>query len=113
MNDISEKRTLVTVAGCVAVVQIALYYLAASTIRSDGALAIAQPDTLLYCQAARRIAEGSPFSFSPGTAVSTGTTSVLYPFLLAFLYWGGFKGTALIAAGFVLNAVLYLAFVVG
>ena len=113
MDELSDRRTLVPVAVCVALIQIACYYLAASTIRADGSLAIAQPDTLLYCQSARRIAEGFPFSFSSGTAVSTGTTSVLYPFLLAIPYWLGFKGTSFLAAGFVLNAMFYLAFVVG
>ena len=113
LEEISKKRNLLSIAVCVAVVQVAFYYLVASMIRSDGSLAIAQPDTLLYCQAARRIAEGFPFSFSSGTAVSTGTTSVLYPFLLAFFYWMGFKGSTFLAAGFALNAVFYLLFVVG
>ena len=76
-------------------------------------MAIAQPDTLLYCQAARRIAEGFPFSFSAGTPVSTGTTSVLYPFILAVPYFLGFKGGSLLTAGFGLNAIFYLLFVVG
>ena len=76
-------------------------------------MAIAQPDTLLYCQAARRIAEGFPFSFSAGTAASTGTTSVLYPFILAVPYLLGFRGGCLLTAGFGLNAIFYLFFVVG
>ena len=94
-------------------IQVACYYFAAATVRSDGALAIAQPDTLLYCQAARRIAEGFPFSFSAGTAASTGTTSVLYPFILAVPYLLGCRGDGLLAAGFGLNAIFYLLFVVG
>ena len=112
-SEISERRNLLRLAGCVALIQVACYYFAAATVRSDGALAIAQPDTLLYCQAARRIAEGFPFSFSAGTAVSTGTTSVLYPFILAVPYLLGFKGDGLLAAGFGLNAIFYLLFVVG
>ena len=76
-------------------------------------MTIAQPDTLLYCQAARRIAEGFPFSFSAGTAASTGTTSVLYPFVLAVPYLFGFTGGSLLTAGFGLNAIFYLLFIVG
>ena len=76
-------------------------------------MAIAQPDTLLYCQAARRVAEGFPFSFSVGTAASTGTTSVLYPFVLAVPYLLGFTDGSLLTAGFGLNAIFYLLFVVG
>ena len=113
LGEISKSRNLLLLAGCVALIQVAWYYVAGATVRSDGAMAIAQPDTLLYCQAARRIAEGFPFSFSEGTAVSTGTTSVVYPFVLAVLYILGFKGGGLIAAGFALNAIFYLLFVVG
>lgn len=112
-TDMSQRRNLVLFSVCIALVQVALYYFVSATVRSDGTLAVAQPDTLLYCQAARRIAEGFPFSFSAGTAVSTGTTSVLYPFLLAPLYLIGFTGTSLLAAGFALNAALYVLFVVG
>ena len=97
----------------VGVVQMALYYLAGATVRSDGAFGIAQPDTLLYCQAARRIVEGHPFSFSAGTAVSTGTTSVLYPFVLAIPYALGATGDAFFRAGFILNAAFYLVFLLG
>ena len=94
----------------VGVVQVALYYVAGATIRSDGGFAAAQPDTLLYCQAARRIVEGHPFSFSEGVAVSTGTTSVLYPFVLAIPYLLGCTGDSLLRAGFFLNASFYLVF---
>lgn len=111
--EISKRRSLLLLAGCVALIQVACYYFVGATVRSDGGMAIAQPDTLLYCQAARRIAEGFPFSFSSGTAASTGTTSVIYPFVLAVPYFLGFKGGGLLLAGFALNAVFYLLFVVG
>ena len=93
--------------------QIALYWFSGSMACCDGVIATPQYDTPLYYQAARRIAEGHPFSFSEGTAVSTGTTSVVYPFVLAVLYCLGFKGGGLIVAGFALNAVFYLCFVSG
>ncbi len=111
--DIPKKRNLLLLALCAALIQTALYYIAGATVRFDGGMAIAQPDTLLYSQAARRIAEGFPFSFSEGTAASTGTTSVLYPFILALPYAVGFKGGALFTAGFLLNAVFYVLFVLG
>lgn len=107
------NRKLVCWMLCIGLFQVAAYYLAGALVRSDGGFAIGQPDTLLYCQAARRIVEGHPFSFSAGTAASTGTTTVLYPFVLAALYAIGFTGDALIRAGFFLNALLYLAFLFG
>ena len=108
-----DERKVVRLMLCVGLVQVAAYYLAGALVRSDGGFAIGQPDTLLYCQAARRIVEGHAFSFSAGTAVSTGTTSVLYPFVLAGLQAVGFTGDSLIRAGFFLNAVFYLAFLGG
>ena len=112
-TEISKRRNLLLLAGCMTLIQIACYYVVGATVRSDGGMAIAQPDTLLYCQAARRIAEGFPFSFSFGTAPSTGTTSVIYPFVLAVPYFIGFKGGGLLVAGFLLNAIFYLFFVIG
>lgn len=112
-GEISKRCNLLLLAGCVVLIQVACYYLAGATVRSDGTMAIAQPDTLLYCQAARRIAEGFPFSFSEGAAVSTGTTSVVYPFILAVPYLLGFRGSGLLTAGFALNAIFYLFFAIG
>ena len=113
LNTHLSTRNLLALAVCFGLVQVACYYLAGATVRSDGAMAIAQPDTMLYCQAARRIVEGAPFSYSAGTAVSTGTTSVVYPFILAVPYALGCKGDLLITAGFALNAAFYLVFLLG
>lgn len=106
-------RQMLAIMLCIGLIQIAIYYLLGSLVRPDGGFAIGQPDTLLYCQAARRIVEGAPFSFSAGTAASTGTTSVLYPFILAVPVLLGFDGESLICAGFLLNATFYLVFLTG
>ena len=90
--------------------QIAAYYFV-GTLASPGThLAVPQPDTLLYCQSARQIAEGTPYIFTPGDKPSTGSTSHLYPYLLAALYKAGATGDALLTAGFALNALFYLIF---
>lgn len=112
MHD-SGKRVFWTSLFCMGILQTAVYYAVALAAGGGDALAAPQPDTLLYCQAARRIAEGHPFSFSCGTAVSSGTTSHLYPFLLAVPYWLGATGEALLAAGFLLNMFFYLLFLWG
>ncbi len=108
-----ERAPLFFMPLLLGVVQIVGYYLAAMLASTDGAIPVAQPDTLLYCQAARRICEGAPFSFSVGTAASTGTTSVLYPFFLAVPYVLGCTGESLLSAGFWLNAGCYLVFLLG
>lgn len=96
----------------VAVVHICIYFILGAA-KSESLVPLPQYDTLLYCQAARRIVEGAPFSFSVGAATSTGTTSVLYPFVLAIPYALGFTGDWLLFAGFWLNAAFYLIFLGG
>lgn len=94
-----------------ALLQIAAYYFVGAMAAPTHHVALPQPDTILYCQAARQIAEGQPFVFSPGDKPSTGTTSHLYPFLLAVPYALGATGDDLITAGFALNAAFYLVFI--
>ena len=108
-----EGRRFAALLFSIGVIQIAAYYFAGAMVNGADSLAIAQPDSLLYMQAARRIVEGHPFSFSAGTAVSTGTTSVLYPFVLAVPYALGATGMALSTVGFWLNAFFYLVFLFG
>jgi len=108
-----EGRRFAALFCSIGLIQVAAYYLAAALVNGPGSLATPQPDTLLYCQAARRIVEGHAFSFSAATPVSSGTTSVLYPFVLALPYALGIKGGALVTAGFWLNAVFYLLFLGG
>ena len=113
IHELTDRKKITLLMLCIGIVQIAGYYLAGMLASPDGTMAVPQPDTLLYCQAARRIAEGHPFSFSAGTAMSTGTTSVLYPFMLAIPYRLGATGDALFMAGFWLNALFYLVFLYG
>lgn len=108
-----EGRRLAALLFSIGVVQIAAYYFSGAMVNGDDHLAIAQPDSLLYMQAARRIVEGHPFSFSALEPVSTGTTSVLYPFLLAVPYALGATGMVLSTVGFWLNAAFYLIFLAG
>lgn len=93
-------------------VQIGAYYFVGSMASPKNYVATPQPDTLLYCQAARQITLGQPFIFTPGDKPSTGTTSHLYPFLLAVPYALGATGDHLLTAGFALNAGFYLIFLV-
>jgi hypothetical protein len=91
-------------------VQIGAYYFVGSMASPGNHIAVPQPDTILYCQSARQITLGQPFIFTPGDKPSTGTTSHLYPFLLAIPYALGATGDYLLTAGFVLNAGFYLIF---
>lgn len=110
MKQLLEKANWITLALCVGVIHVSAYYLFGATVRPDHCLAVAQPDSALYLQAARRIVEGFPFSYSAGEAVCTGTTSVLYPFVLAVPYALGLSGASSVVAAFVMNAIFYLIF---
>ena len=110
MRSLLKKENWVTLMLCVSVIQVSFYYFFAATLRPDRLMAVAQPDSSLYLQAARRIVEGGAFTFSAGGAVHTGTTSVLYPFLLAVPYALGFTGGSLVSAAFWLNVCFYLVF---
>lgn len=112
---LSEKggRQIVALLFSVGLLQIAGYYLSGALVCSDGGFAIPQPDSPLYYQAARRIVEGCPFSYSDSSAVCAGTTTILYPFLLAIPYALGFTGDAIAPAGFVINSIFYLLFLLG
>ena len=103
-------KKLLTITLLIGIFHSALYFCVLSFASPDGNVASLQPDTALYCQAARRICEGHPFSYSAGEDLSTGTTSVLHPFVLAIPYALGFRGTFLLEAGFILNMLFYLIF---
>ena len=114
MGDKSkEGRQFAALLLSIGILQIAAYWLSGSLVNGPGPLAVAQPDTSLYCQAAIRVAEGHPFSYSAGSAACTGTTSVLYPFVLALACLLGFTGASLVSVGFWLNALFYLVFLAG
>jgi hypothetical protein len=86
----------------------ACYYAVAVARGSGGHPAPPQSDTLIYMQYARAMAEGHPYIFNPGDAPSTGSTSHLYPAVLALAYLLGAHGDALLSAGFFINVCCYL-----
>lgn len=107
------ERLLVALLVCFGLLQIAGYWFAGAMVNGDGPLAIPQPDAALYLQSAVRVAAGHPFSFSEGAAVSTGSTTVLHPFLFSIPVLLGVKGFALVSVFFWINAALYLLFLFG
>lgn len=69
-----------------------------------------QADSLLYQQYARAIAEGHPYRFNETDPPSTGSTSHLYPVVLAGFYWIGLQDDLLTLGAWGVNAVCYLIF---
>jgi len=75
---------------------------------AEGRPASSETDTITFMQYARAMSEGHPYRYSPGEAPSTGSTSHLYPAVLALLILSGAHGDALFTATFFLNAFFYL-----
>ena len=90
------------------IVAVAIYYGIAVQRGTNGHPAPSQTDALVYMQYARALAEGHPYVFAPGDTPSTGSTSHLYPVVLAIPCLLGARGDALLSAAFVLNALFFL-----
>ena len=67
-----------------------------------------QHDVLMYMQYARAMAEGRPYEYQRGDPPSTGSTSHLYPAVLAVFYKLGFRGENLLYASLLMNAAYYV-----
>ncbi len=102
------SKNIPTLACCLAVLIASAFYLLFCAA-GDGVPASPEPDQTIYLQYARNIALGQPYVFSPGDAPSTGSTTHLYPFILAACYKLGATNDALFTASFVLNSFFYIA----
>jgi hypothetical protein len=86
-----HRLPLLILAGVVGVV--ATVYLGLGLLAGEGQhLILPLDDTYIHFQYARMIAEGYPFRYSPSDPPTSGSTSFLYPFVLAIGYKLGFTG---------------------
>jgi hypothetical protein len=69
-------------------------------------------DSFIHLQYARRLAEGSFFSYVPGEGYSSGATSFLWPLLLAPFHALGLHGVSLIWAAWLLGTLAHAALAV-
>ncbi len=60
-------------------------------------------DAYIHFQYARAIAEGHPLRFTPGATITSGSTSLLWPALLAPVWAAGARGEALVWVAWVLS----------
>lgn len=88
-------------------VSVAVSFLLATT-GAQGRPSPPQHDTLMFMQYARALAEGRPYEYQRGDAPATGSTSHLYPALLAVFHVIGFRNENLYFASLLLNAAFYL-----
>ena len=96
----AERWLYALVAGA-ATLWVACLFYASMRLQTSytGTLPLAKPgewsapldDVFIHFDFARAIARGHPFEWSEGNGYSSGGTSLLYPFVLAFGYWVGFR----------------------
>ncbi len=65
-------------------------------------------DVFIHFDFARSTARGHPFEWVDGNGYSSGNTSLLYPFVLAFGYWAGFRDLRLMVWAAIVAAVSVL-----
>ncbi|MCA9646180.1 MAG: hypothetical protein KC492_36065, partial [Myxococcales bacterium] len=70
-------------------------------------------DVFIHFDFARSTARGYPFQWSEGNGYSSGGTSLLYPFVLAFGYWIGFRSLNLMVWAAVVACISTLGFLLG
>jgi len=70
-------------------------------------------DSYIYLTYAKQFGRGEPFSYFPGGGYSAGSTSVLWPMLIAPFWTLGARGHALVWVSFALCAALYAVTLVG
>lgn len=71
------------------------YYAASSAAAGSSVPVMPLDDAYIHFQYARVLAEGYPYQYNPGLPPTSGATSFIYPYILAFGYFIGFKGLAL------------------
>jgi 4-amino-4-deoxy-L-arabinose transferase-like glycosyltransferase len=95
-----------------AAVAIAWVY-AAAVLRHTRPFGLPLDDAYIYLTYAKQLGRGEPFTYYPGGGYSAGSTSVLWPMLLAPFWALGVRGHALVWVSFGLCAALYAATCIG
>jgi hypothetical protein len=111
-----EWYWLVSIAALV--VAMAAAYVASMLHFTDGHLSPPLDDTLIYFQYARQIAHRQPMIYIDGDPATSGSTSFLYPFVLAVGYAAGFREQHLVIFGLAcatasMLAAAYMVYAIG
>lgn len=88
----------------------ALFFYGSLHRQTHGAWSAPLDDVFIHFDYARATARGYPFQWSEGNGFSSGNTSLTYPFALAFGYWIGFRGMAIMHWAAIVACVSCLAF---
>ena len=77
------------------------------TLRHTRPMGLPLDDSYIYLTYAKQFGRAQPFSYYPGGGYSAGSTSVLWPMLLAPFWTIGLRGHALVWVSFLACAALY------
>ncbi len=86
---------------------------AATTLQHTRPMGLPLDDSYIYLTYAKQFGRFQPFSYYPGGGYSAGSTSVLWPMLLAPFWTLGARGHALVWVSFAMCTALYAATCVG
>lgn len=86
---------------------------AATTLAHTRPMGLPLDDSYIYLTYAKQFGRLQPFSYYPGGGYSAGSTSVLWPMLLAPFWTLGARGHALVWVSFLLCTLLYAATAAG
>src|ERR1041384_6991851 len=110
----SRRWPRVAVHGGIALVAVAVAWAFAVTVlRHTRPMGLPLDDSYIYLTYAKQFGRGQPFTYFPGGGYSAGSTSILWPMLLAPFWTLGARGHALVWVSFSLCAALYAAVAAG
>ncbi len=106
---LSERLRPIAAELVIAAAALALAWTFAATVLNATEFGLPFDDSYIYLTYAKQFGRGEPFSYFPGGGYSAGSTSVLWPMLLAPFWTLGARGHALVWVSFAMCAALYAA----
>ena len=86
---------------------------AVTVLRHTRSMGLPLDDSYIYLTYAKQFGRGQPFSYFPGGGYSAGSTSVLWPIVLAPMWTLGARGHAFVWASYVTCAAFYVGTALG
>src|SRR5215468_12612290 len=102
-------RRYAAAAGIAALAALLAWGFAITVLRHTRPMGLPLDDAYIYLTYAKQFGRGQPFTYFSGGGYSAGSTSVLWPMVLAPFWTLGARGHALVWVSFALCAALYAA----
>src|SRR5882724_3418641 len=99
--------------GLAALAIVIAWAFAATTLSVTRPMGLPLDDSYIYLTYAKQFGRGQPFTYFPGGGYSAGSTSVLWPMVLAPFWTLGARGHALVWVSFGTCTALYAATAIG